>query len=139
MKHSNPQQREPQVVMRIDPHEEDEPLRMAPTDPEVDAARARMRDGEPPLLVTPVPADKPAGGLQFSIRQLLAMNVGVAVSLALLQWVAPELIAGLIGIVTLAALAAVSVIQPTQRWAYAVTWGLLLLYIVSALAALVHA
>ncbi len=118
--------------------EDDMSFTLEPLDPETEAARQRMREAETPLSRRVVPPPE-SPRLQFSIRQVLIANAMLAVALALLQAVAPQLIAGALGLVAFGVFIGVHYYQPARGEPYAVSWGLIILYIVMASVALARA
>ena len=56
--------------------------------------------------------------------------------LAMLQVVAPTLVAGLLGVVAFALILFVTVYQPDRQQAYPLAWGLILVYLLVATIAL---
>jgi hypothetical protein len=93
-----------------------------------------MRQGEQRTLVLPSPP-KPER-FQFTLRHLLIGNTVLAVMLALMQFMAPDWMAGLLGLAALVASLLVAIYQPSHPQAYAITWMLLATYVVAAIVAL---
>ena len=63
-------------------------------------------------------------------------NTVLAATLALLQWIAPHLLAGVLGIFAFALLLLVNVYQPQKPAAYVFAWSCISLYSLVALFAL---
>lgn len=133
---------------------DEDSIRLQPTDPVADEARKRMRSNEShassyglinstdrlhgshsdPFADPPTVTRPP---LQFNIRHILMANVALAVVLALLQAAAPQLVAGVLGIVAFGVFLGVTLYQPTQPRAYFVAWGLLGIYALMSIVALI--
>jgi hypothetical protein len=103
-------------------------------DPQTEAARRRMREAEVPLPVIVVD-EEPPRRFQFSLRQMLIANTVLAVVLALMQVLAPSVLAGSLGTAAFL-LVVVLMIYPTDRPGPHLVWiGLLALYFVVSLVA----
>jgi hypothetical protein len=118
----------------LDP-DSDAPYSLSPLDPQTEEARRRIRQSEAP--VTAALVNQPdAPRWQFSLAQLLFANTILAAALAMLQWVAPSLLAGGLGVVAFTLFVTVWVLQPARPEVYAACWGLIVLYLIVAAAAL---
>ena len=116
-------------------------LTLSPTDPETDLARQSMREAEqaPSLSVVNSEAEdakSPAAPFQFSIRHVLIGNVVLAVALAVLRLIAPEMVAVALGMLAFAVLIAVQVLQPADKRVYGIATALIAIYAVVAIVAL---
>jgi hypothetical protein len=101
---------------------------LAPIDPQTEEARQRMRQTEPPRTALVV-SEPETSHWQFSLGQLILANTLLAVTLAMLQIMAPSYIAGALGLVSFAFFLLVWVYQPARPAIYAVCWGLIVLYL----------
>jgi hypothetical protein len=113
---------------------------LAPIDPATDAARQRMREiesAEARGVLTPLaPTERRSKPWQFTLGQLIIANTILAVTLAVMQFLAPSFIAGILGIAAYAMLLRVTVYQPVRWNLYIVAWCLIGLYLFTAIAAL---
>jgi hypothetical protein len=118
--------------------DDDPPLTLAPTDPETDAVRQRMRSLESPRL-RPLSDPPPmAVPWQFTLGQLILANSLIAVVLAMCQVFAPGLLAGALGLVAFVLFTFVTVYQPEQQEVYTVAWGMIGVYLLVAAIALLR-
>lgn len=113
-------------------------ITLMPLDASVEQARGQMREVPPALprrvaepVVTPP-------RLQFSVAQAMFFTTAIAIALAMVQVLAPQWIAGALGIAAFAMLFGVEVYQPARREPYVIAWAMILLYIVLAGVALLR-
>ncbi len=112
--------------MNEESRDEEDELKLAPTDPEVDAARQRIMESQLPVGPLLEPPAKPR--LQFGLMHLLLGTTLVAVAAAMLQWMDAGLVAIVLGFAALLLLIAMGIVQvthPTARFAW---WCLLGVY-----------
>ncbi len=118
------------------PESEHPDLRLKPIDPETDAARQMIKEAELPFQEPDHEIPNPRW--QFGILHLIFATTIFAVASALLQWFAPSLLAGTIGLLTLLILIVRGVVQIRSREFEIFFWSAIVLYLsYSVLAALV--
>jgi ABC-type multidrug transport system permease subunit len=110
-------------------------LQLQPTDPETDAARQMIKESELPFRE---PAQEiPEPRWQFGILHLIFATTLFAIAAALLQWFAPSLLAGTIGLLALIVLIIRGVVQIRSREFEIFFWSAIVLYLAySVIAAL---
>jgi hypothetical protein len=96
----------------------------------------------PPRLDNPYvdPYAEPAGGpwYQFSIKELIFLTTLVAVGAAAARVLPPAPLACLVGVITFAVMWFTSAVQVRKRWVHVTCWGLLAMYLVTTMVALVR-
>jgi hypothetical protein len=125
--------------------DDSESIRLAPIDPATDEARRRMRQLEAQEarslvaeMADEVADSPPAPRWQFTLGRLLLGNTVAAVILAVLQWMAPSLVAGALGVVAYLFLLIVTIHQPQRREFYAIAWALVAMYVLVSIVALLR-
>jgi hypothetical protein len=109
---------------------------LAPPDPA--GPDDRRRPASRSIVPRQGPADEPfSERWQFTLAQVLIANSMLAFVLALTHWMAPTLLAGILGLVAFGLFLFVTVYQPSQPGIYALVWILVLVYVVAASVALV--
>lgn len=110
----------------------------APLDPEVERTRKKIRDAEvmtPPSIEVPEPK---RAKLQFGLLHLFAANTALAIVLALLQVLAPDLTAAALGLAAFIALLWDTMYQPEDPRVRMAVNALLWIYVAVSFIAFVR-
>ena len=101
---------------------------LAPLDPHIEQQRVARYEAD--FEIKPVEDETDSQSkLQFSIREILILNTVLAVFFALLRILAPSLVAGTLGIVTLLTAVLLAACQPENRRVEMAWWCMLLVYV----------
>ncbi len=116
--------------------DEGDDIKLEPIDPETDKARQAMREMEqPPLKIVDDVVPEPAR-FQFTLRQILIANAVIAVAFALMQVFAPSGMAGLFGFAVFVSGIGLAVYQPDHPLVTKIWWGMVAMYVVFCVYAL---
>jgi hypothetical protein len=111
-------------------------VELEPLDPQVERNRLAIRESFLTVGVVYDEEEDSSRKKQFSIRDILMLNTVLAVLLALMQWLAPSLLAGTLGITTMLAAILIAIYEPETRRVALAWWCMLFLYIAACIFAL---
>lgn len=107
--------------------DDQEEMKLLPTDPETDSHRQMIMDQQLPVSPLIVEPEKPKW--QFGVRHLFWGTTVVAITAALLQWFAPQFLAATFGLVALLILIVTGVVRVRDRSFAVVFWCVMILYL----------
>lgn len=111
---------------------------LTPLDPDVERARQMVRESEsPPRMILEIP-EQPKARFQFGLFHLFVANTVLAIMLAMLQVLAPDMTAFALGLAAFAALIWDTVYQPEDARVRMAIHGLLGIYVLVSLVAFVR-
>ena len=85
-----------------------------------------------------VPVDMPEDTVRFSVRQALILTAFAAVMLVGLQFVRPDVFAGVLGVIAFLGLVSLSIIKPKADILYVCWWVVLMVYLIICVVAAVR-
>ena len=116
-----------------------EDMSLVPLDPDSERRRIPTRESLLPVGVVYEEDEVTEPELQFSIRQLMLMQAGVALVLALVRLLAPRLFAGTLGITAMVFAYVIAVHDPDDVRVRRAWWIIFSFYIVACIATFVVA